>query len=388
MNVELLYSESTVLLILTAITFIGVWLDTNSKFFRQLGSAALIILMGMILSNTGVLPPESQMYDFFSGDGILAGIVLILLKINMDTLKDAGWPMIKAFLLGAFGSALGAFLMGYFLINQIGEETWKLSGQFAATYIGGGMNYAAIGRELNTSSDLFSAGIAADVLITAIWLIVCIVVPGLLEKNQQTSEPKDTPGMEEKPTENKKATLDQLLFKSARSISLNDIALMTLTVIAIIWISKLLSSFLPIVPMIIWLTTLALIMAQIPRIKKLSGTTVLGNYLILLFLATNGARSIISRIIEIGPGVLYFALGTVAIHGFIIFVIGRLLKIKPSMLAVASQANVGGAASAMAIAGARGYTSLVLSGVAVGILGNAIGNYIGLIIANLTQWFV
>lgn len=388
MNTELLYSEATVLLILSAITFIGVWLDANSKFFKQLGSAALIILMGMLLSNTGILPPEAQMYDFFSGDGILAGIVLILLKINLDTLKDAGFPMIKAFLLGAFGSALGALIMGYFLVNQIGEETWKLSGQFAATYIGGGMNYAAIGRELDTDSNLFSAGIAADVLITAIWLIVCIVVPGLLEKNAKSAPKVDLQDVKETFDESKKVSLDQLLFKSATPISLNDIALMTMIVIAIMWVSKLLASFLPIIPMIIWLTTFALIMAQVPRVKKISGTTVLGNYLILLFLATNGARSVIANIIEIGPGVLYFALGTVAIHGIIIFGIGRLLKIKSSMLAVASQANVGGAASAMAIAGARGYTSLVLSGVAVGIMGNAIGNYIGLIIANLIQWFI
>ena len=60
MTTEFLYGGPTVLLILTAITFLGVWLDANSRFFKQLGSAALIILMGMILSNTGILPPESD----------------------------------------------------------------------------------------------------------------------------------------------------------------------------------------------------------------------------------------------------------------------------------------------------------------------------------------
>ncbi len=388
MNLDFLHGEATVLLILTAITFFGVWLDTNSKFFKQLGSAALIILMGMLLSNSGILPPESKMYDFFSGDGILAGIILILLKINLNTLKDAGIPMIKAFSLGALGSAMGAFIMGYFLYSQIGAETWKLSGQFAATYIGGGMNYAAIGRELGTSSDLFSAGIAADVLITAIWLIVCITIPGFLDKREQSPRPVAKREIEEPVDEIKTPSLDQLLFKSARSISLNDLALMTTIVMAIMWFSKLLASWLPVVPMIIWLTTIALIIAQMPRIKTLSGCTVIGNYLILLFLATNGARSVLSRIIDIGPSILYFALGTVAVHGVIIFGLGRLLKVPSSMLAVASQANVGGAASAMAIAGARGYTSLVLSGVAVGIMGNAIGNYIGLLIAYLIKTII
>ena len=293
--------------------------------------------------------------------------------------------MIKAFSLGAVGSALGALVMGYLLWSQIGEETWKLSGQFAATYIGGGMNYAAIGRELDTSSDLFSAGIAADVLITAIWLIVCITVPGLLGNAGKAPEPVAAVETAPNPADSKNTSLDKLLFQSAHPISLADLALMTTTVIGIMWVSKVFASWLPVVPMIIWLTTLALLVAQVPRIKSLSGCTVIGNYLILLFLATNGARSVIAKIIDIGPAILYFALGTVAIHGLIIFGIGRLLKIESSMLAVASQANVGGSASAMAIAGARGYTSLVLSGVAVGIMGNAIGNYIGLLIANLIR---
>jgi uncharacterized membrane protein len=194
--------------------------------------------------------------------------------------------------------------------------------------------------------------------------------------------------MEETPVGKKKVSLDKLLFRSIDPITINDLALMALIVVGTIWVSKLLASLLPLIPVIIWLTTIALLVAQIPRIKLISGGTVIGNYLILLFLATNGTRSVIAKIVAIGPSILYFALGTVIIHGIIIFGIGRLMKIDAATLSVASQANVGGSASAMAIAGARGYTSLVLSGVAVGILGNAMGNYVGLLIANLTKLFM
>ncbi len=387
---DFLYSDGTVLLILAFVTLSGIWLDANSKFFKKIGAAAICILFGMILSNIGVLPPESEVYSFFASDGVLAGIVLILLKVNLDTLKNAGLPMIKAFGIGAFGSALGALVMGYLLYSQIGEETWKLSGQFAATYIGGGMNYAAMGREFETSSNLFSAGIAADVIITAIWLIVCITGPELLNKVRvPQAEDQELPEKDNPETSEKKASsLDQLLFKSAGSISLTDIGFLLFIVIGSMWISKILASLLPVIPMIIWLTTIVLLLAHVPRVKKLQGSMVLGNFLILMFLSTNGARSVVSKIIEIGPSIFYFALGTVVIHGLIIFGIGRLLRIEMSMLAVASQANVGGSASAMAIAGARGYSTLILSGVAVGILGNAIGNYIGIIVANLMQWMV
>jgi uncharacterized membrane protein len=111
----------------------------------------------------------------------------------------------------------------------------------------------------------------------------------------------------------------------------------------------------------------------------------LGNYLLLLFLASNGAKSIVANIVTVGPGVFYYALGTVAIHGAIIFGLGRLLGIDIGTLAVASQANIGGSSSAMALASARGYGDRMLSGIAVGLLGYAVGNYLGLAVGHLMQ---
>jgi len=90
---------------------------------------------------------------------------------------------------------------------------------------------------------------------------------------------------------------------------------------------------------------------------------------------------VIANIVEIGPAVFYFALGTVALHGLVIFGIGSLFRIDLATLAVASQANVGGPASAMALASARGYVDRLLPGVAVGLLGYALGNYCGIAIA-------
>ena len=111
----------------------------------------------------------------------------------------------------------------------------------------------------------------------------------------------------------------------------------------------------------------------------------LGNYLVLLFLASNGAQSVVAKIFEVGPGVFYFAATTVAIHGVVIFGVGRLVGIDAGTLAVASQANVGGPASAIALASARGYADRLLPGVAVGLLGYAAGNYLGLAVARIMQ---
>nr|WP_271561538.1 DUF819 family protein [Congregibacter sp.] len=362
----------------------AIWLENNTRVFKKLGAAALSILIGMLFSNLGLIPGSSSVYDFFRGPGVLAGITLFLLTVDLGSIRAAGGPMLKAFLLGAFGAALGGAVMGLVLLDGIGPDTWKLSGQFAATYIGGGVNFAAVGQALNTSSEYFTAGVAADVIVTAIWLIICITIPayfGKRDSEQPVLDSTDESGASQSNTAN-------LLISTGAPFTLWDLAVLAATVMGCLWLSGVIATFIPVIPKIIWLTTLALVLAQTPAVQKLSGSLVLGNYLLLLFLATNGAVSVIARIIEIGPAIFYFALGTVLIHGVIIFGIGMMLKIDTKIIAIASQANIGGASSAMAIAGARGTPHLILPGIAVGLLGTALGNYVGLLVAQLMKLFI
>jgi uncharacterized membrane protein len=371
-------------LILVVTVLAAIWLEKNTRIFKKIGAAALSILIGMFLSNLGIIPGQSVVYDFFRGPGVLAGITLFLLTVDLNSIRQAGGSMLKAFLLGAFGAALGGVVMGFILVNAIGPDSWKLSGQFAATYIGGGVNFAAVGQALGTSSEYFTAGVAADVIVTAIWLIVCITIPEYFGKREGGVTASTDKGLEPDniPT---KLGIGELLYSSGKAITLWDLAVLLTIVMGCLWFSNLMGELIPVIPMIIWLTTLVLILAQFPMVKKISGGLVLGNYMLLLFLATNGAISIIARIIEIGPSIFYFAMGTVLIHGVIIFGIGIMLKIDSKIIAIASQANIGGASSAMAIAGARGVPHLILPGVAVGLLGTALGNYIGLLVANMMK---
>jgi uncharacterized membrane protein len=159
-------------------------------------------------------------------------------------------------------------------------------------------------------------------------------------------------------------------------------------VLGTLWVSDWLGIVLAPVPSVLFLTTIALLLAQVPAIRALHGAGVVGNYLVLIFLASNGAMSVLSNIVVIGPPIVYFAAITVGVHGLVIFVVGRALGLDLPTLAVASQANVGGPASAMALATARGYADRLLPGVAVGLLGYAAGNYLGLAVAGIVRGFI
>ena len=146
--------------VLAAVVVEGIWLEQNNRNFKKLGAGAIVILLGMVISNTGFIPGDSDTYDFLMSTGVSGSIVLILLSVDIRSIRKAGPLMLKAFFVGALGSAIGSATMALVLSDVIGPETWKLSGQFTGTYVGGGVNFSALARAFDTSSDLFTAAIA------------------------------------------------------------------------------------------------------------------------------------------------------------------------------------------------------------------------------------
>jgi uncharacterized membrane protein len=406
---------TAVFFLLAACVAVALLLEARTKIFGALGSALLGILLGMLLSNLGIIPGESPAYDFLAGPAVSAGIVLILLTVDVKSVAKAGPRMFAAFALGGVGSAIGASAAALLLAGAIGDETWKLAGQYTATYTGGGVNFAAVGAALETSGELFTAGIAADVTMTAIWMATCLTVPVVFSAGFRSRDRgRETGGLHEHvpvyagsviaeghegvgeagsagmapsrdQIDQEGPTLHQMLYSSVGAIELRDLALMVVIVLGTLWASDLLGTVLAPIPSVLFLTTIALLLAQVPAIRDLHGTGVIGNYLVLIFLASNGAMSVLANIVVIGLPIVYFAAITVGVHGLVIFVVGRLLGLDLPTLAVASQANVGGPASAMALATARGYADKLLPGVAVGLLGYAAGNYLGLAVAGVLR---
>jgi uncharacterized membrane protein len=409
-------NPTAVFFVLAVCVAVALVLEARTKVFGALGSALLGILFGMLLSNTGVIPGTSPAYDFLGGPAVSAGIILILLTVDVRSVASAGPRMLAAFTIGGLGSAVGSSIAALLLADAIGPETWKLAGQYTATYTGGGVNFAAVGSALDTSGDLFSAGIAADVTMTAIWMATCLIVPvvfvasrkegvkdddgaragGSTGDDVQAGGPTEAEVHAGDPTRaddqaeraDAAPSLHEMLYSSVGSVDLADLAFMVTVVLGTLWASDWLGSVLAPAPSVLFLTTIALVLAQLPAVRALRGAGVIGNYLVLLFLASNGAMSVLANIVVIGPPIVYFAALTVGIHGVIIFGIGRLVGLDLPTLAVASQANVGGPASAMALATARGYTDKLLPGVAVGLLGYAAGNYLGFAVAQVVRGMI
>ena len=361
-----------VFVVLAAVVFLAVWLEGRFRFFRTASAGLLCLTFGMLLSNTGILPGDAEAYNQLGTIWVNAAIVLILLSVDLHTIRQAGKTMLGAFGIGALGTMAGALLATTLLGGAIGGEAWKLTGQFTGTYIGGGANFYALASAFGTDPTVMSGAVAADVIVTVAWLAACLALPALFGRGGG-ADPAGTP----KPVRAGPMTLEKRLKESGESLRVLDFFGLASITLGVMAAARLLGEILPAAPAVLWLTTIALVLGHTAPVRRLRGAPVLGNALIFLFLAGNGAQSLVSEMLAAGPALFLFALTTVGVHGLVIFGAGRLLGFDAGTLAVASQANIGGAASAVAIATARGYGDKLLPGIAVALAGYAVGNYLG-----------
>lgn len=138
------------------------------------------------------------------------------------------------------------------------------------------------------------------------------------------------------------------------------------------------------VPPIVILTTIALLLAQFSFIQRQKGSQVLGLFAMYIFLAVIAALCDVAALREMGRlGITLFVFASlvIAIHAAITFAVAALFRIDVNVAAIASQANIGGATTALSVAESLERPDLVLPAVLVGSLGYALGTYLGFAVA-------
>ena len=140
------------------------------------------------------------------------------------------------------------------------------------------------------------------------------------------------------------------------------------------------------VPAIVVLTTVALLMAQLPSGGSRIACYDMGLVLIQPFFAVIGLSTTVGGLFGLGLPVLVYAFLVVAIQALAVLFVRRQQRWALVDTLVASQAAVGGPSTALALASSLGRSSLVLPSVAVGLLGMMLGTYLGLAVEGLYQW--
>ena len=369
-----------ILAILCASVVLSEWLVRNT-FFRHLGTALVVIIVVAVWANLGLIPSASQGSVVY--DGIFAylaplSIFYLLLDVNLASIRRAGAPMLLLFLLGSLATAVGV-VVGMLVIDgpaQFGEFYPAICGMFTGTYTGGSVNYNAIAIHYGMMREgmLYAGMTAVDNIITAVWMVVTLAVPMLFRRRggPVNVSPEDLEGIE----------------RSEESVSVLSLGVLLAIGFIGLYVAEEAAVLLegagfP-VPSILILTTLALVLAQVPALHRLAGGQVLGLFFVYLFLAVIGAYCELAALGLIGDlawKLLLMVVIAVAVHGLIVFGAAWLLRLDMDTAAIASQANIGGSSSALALAKSLNRMDLYLPGILVGALGTGLGTYLGFLVA-------
>lgn len=344
----------------------------------RISGAVIAILGGMLFSNIGVLPFQSPAYDFIWSHGLMFALVILLLQADMRRIFRETGRVLLAFCIGSVGTVLGA-LAAYGLFSSAPHAA-ELSGIFAASYIGGSINFLATSQALGMDAfpEVRAGGMAADNLVMAGYFVALFALPQIgwvrriFAKCRRTDSADATAGRPTPITEPEGAlrTLDVLTIL-ALGAGISMIAK---------W-GALWTDFAG--DAILMATALSVIVATVASrpLARLRGSQTFGMALMQLFFAVIGASASIPAVIKIGPILVLFLSVIIAIHLLFLLVIGWLLRLDIDELAGASNANCGGPTTAAAMALAKGWQPLVVPLILCGTFGYAIANFIGIALA-------
>ena len=351
----------------------------KTKFGKQFGAALLVILFTAVIANLKLIPSASNSIPLYSGIfHYIAPISIfyLLLNVNLTSIKRAGLPMIGLFVIGSLATTLG-ILISWFILSPesvLGQDGKIIAGMLTGTYTGGGLNFNAIALEYDFQENgvLYAGTIAVDNVVTTIWIIATLAIPNVLRRFWKDKT-------------NLKSSISDENEARPEDEYIDFISLMWLLFlgIAAYYISDLLSDLLPQVPSILILSSIGIVLAQTKFVANLKGSHNLGLYLVFIFCAVIGAYcelSAVAELKEVGVTLLLFAGLAVLLHGVIVILLGGLLYRDWEMIAIISQANVGGGTTAIALAESFNRKDLVLPAILVGTLGTALGTYLGFLV--------
>ncbi|PQB06013.1 hypothetical protein BST85_08085 [Aureitalea marina] len=351
----------------------------KTKIGKKFGIALLAIVFTAVIANLGLIPSASNSIPLY--DGIFTylapiSIFYLLLGVNLRSIKKAGGPMIALFLIGSLATVMG-ILFSWWIIDPastLGEDAGILAGMLTGTYTGGSINFNAIALQygFQEKGALYAGTIAVDNVVTTLWIIVTLAIPAIMRPYWKDRRIEIEQSKDEKVSE--------------MPIGYKSLALLVLLGLVAFWITQLVKEWVPQIPSIITITTLGILLAQNKSVARLKGSQPLGLYLVYIFLAVIGAYCEIASVIElkqIGLTLLLFTGLGVIIHGVLTILLGGLFLRDWDMVAISSQANIGGGTTAIALAETFGRKELVLPAILVGTLGNALGTYLGFMVIYL-----
>jgi uncharacterized membrane protein len=255
-------------------------------------------------------------------------------------------------------------------------ETWKMAGMTVGVYTGGTPNMSAIGVAVDVSDETFVLMNGADVVLSAVYLLFLMTVGRKVLG-------RFLPAFETPLDDGEVVEIGGGDFGWRQIASALGLAVLVGGVVA--GLVSLIAGELPVAPVILGITTLGLAASFNPRIRSMPGTYETGEYLLLIFAVAIGTLADVRELADSFSEVFVFVAAVFVAAILLHYLLARLFRIDTDTVLITSTAAVFGPAFVGPVAAAIGNRRVIVSGLAAGVLGYAIGNYAGLAVAYLLQ---
>jgi len=310
-------------------------------------------------------------------------LAILLLGSDLGALRRCGPAVLAAAVSGSAGIFLGTVFSVWLLQGALHQEAWKAAGALTGTWTGGTMNLLALRTILSIPEELFGSLILVDALVAYAWM--ALLVSGFSFQRKINAWLKAAQIQMDSPS-----TPTPTLSRSCSAL-LYCCLLAGGIVTGMGWIVRQFPLPTTFASSAGWtllgVTTVGIALASHPAIRKISahGQPV-GTFCLYLVLAAAGVQAKLEALWS-SPIWVLVGLLTLLVHGTLLMVTGRWLRIPMGLLATASQANIGGLVSAPLVAAVY-YRGLVPLGLLLAIAGNALGTYAGLLAAAACRWLL
>ncbi len=360
--------------------------ERTKSWFNLLPPVFWIYFLPMLAATFGLLDAKQPIYGLITTWLLPASLLLLLLSVDLKAIIRLGPTALAVFFSGAAGIIVGAALVFKLFKPLVGGQFWAGFGAIAASWTGGSANMIAVKEALNVPDQVFAPMLIVDTVVPYLWmalLIAGVAWQSVFDRwNRADRSLIDELGK-------RVATSGQTM---QQRFSMGGILLLVPVATVGSGLSSWLGSRFPVVKDVIsgytWtiilvsLLGLALSCTPARRLEQ-HGASKFGSWLLYFVLTAIGAKASVasfsSALVLIAAGLLI-----IAVHALFLLVTARLLKAPLFLVAAASQANVGGVASAPVVAEVY-QPGLASVGLLLAILGNIFGTYLGILCAQLCR---
>ncbi|TFG42546.1 MAG: DUF819 family protein [Bacteroidia bacterium] len=361
-----------------------IFLEGKYKVVKKIGGVLVCYILGAFVGNIGLLPEGAYKYqELFTQLTVPLALPLILFSLDVRKWFKMAGSTIASLLLGIFTVVVMIFI-GYWIFRDSIPDAWKIAGMLSGIYTGGTPNMAALKTALNVDTEVYLMTHTYEVALGAIYLIFIISVG-------QRVFLLWLPPFKSPETGNIKAENTNLedayesytgFFKKKTILPLIGAFGLSVVIFGVSYgLSRLFPENFSTAAIILLITTFGIAFSFVPKIKNIQKTFQTGMYIILIFSLVVSSMADIRKLVNISFDLFWYVglamFGSHLLHAFL----ARFLKIDADTVIISGSALICSPPFVPLVAGALRNREVILTGLIVGIVGYAIGNYLGVIIA-------